>query len=323
MHIMAGSPTAESLIDKTVVLPVNDISRITIRSTPARCMVDQLTGDSGVLSNKPKLNRRTADSPKLGKPLKSELLAKYPEKSQQSIVNFVSVAGRTPLREKSGWGKAGDEIVQPQESVRSGHTHQRKKKEVEKTGSEDEENLEPERSPKIRKISPVIYSTQEAQSTMSQAELDDLLDPTKEMSAESRAILRSIQLLSTQMTENRKQQSCQLKSLEQTINSRFNEQNVRLQEAEKQVLELREEKTREDLENRVKYLEEQIRNFSQATHSDHVVEWLGKVSERLEFREKAEIKFNLIFRGFDMQSVNPVEKNYIFSIKRFAEFHGS
>lgn len=281
--------------------------RRTTRSTPTRCLVDQLTGDSGVLPNKQKLSRRTSDSPKPGKPRKSELLAKYPEKSQQSIVNFVSGSSGTPLRKRSGWGKSSAEFVESQEAVRTGDTPQRKRKGVEKAGDEDEENLDTERSPKIRKISPAVQPPHLTHSTMSSAELDELLDPTKEMSAESRAILRSIHHLSTQIAENKELHSSQIKILELTINTRFNEQNVRLQEAERQVQELREEKSREDLENRVKVLEELISNSSQATHSDHVVEWLGKVLDRLELREKAEIKSNLIFRGFDMQAVDPVE----------------
>lgn len=172
--------------------------------------------------------------------------------------------------------------------------NKKKRKGVDEQNIDADDSLVDQRSPKIRKMS-------QNEEMLVDEQLKGVV-----LSQESTIILQKIAALSAQVKEAKEDHSTQLTNLEQTINSRFEEHNSRLEAVEKQITEWREEKVESNLLERVDTLEKHV-NPENSPSNEYIVEWLSKVTDRLEYREREERKFNLIFRGLDMQTNNPKE----------------
>lgn len=114
-----------------------------------------------------------------------------------------------------------------------------------------------------------------------------------------KSILDRIDALSSQVQSVKDEHSAQLANLESTINTRLEGQDLRLSSLENQMSEALEQRKREDLLSRVVTLENAKATDGPSQSNEFLLGWLGRVSDRLESRERAEKRLNLTIKGLD------------------------
>lgn len=240
------------------------------------------TGKRGTTRNTCKGKPRATDSPKVGKPTNAESLAKRPEKLQKPIDTYITGETSSPkIKKPSREEFSVDSTVQPAE-----------------------------RSAKARRMT----QTQQLGQAPALDNLREQLGQEGTLSPETLLILKSIAELKTQMQSANANQASLLSNLEISINNKLEIQDVKLETVEKQVRELKSEN--EKLIERIKALEEGKNQNGSVTTNEYLTEWLLKVSNTQEMREKKERKLNLIFKGLDIQNKNPEDL-----IARFLSSH--
>lgn len=122
-----------------------------------------------------------------------------------------------------------------------------------------------------------------------------------EMSPESLLILQRIDGLSSQVAKAQADHSAEIKKLESSINIRFDHQDKRLDAVESEVTLLKEaQNNNENLAERITALESSKSNDAGAAPNEYLIDWLSKVTNRMEQRDKYEKRFNFIIRGLDI-----------------------
>lgn len=139
------------------------------------------------------------------------------------------------------------------------------------------------------------------------------------MSSESLTILKRIDKLSKQISESKKEHSTEINDLKVSIESRLDEQDLRLEAVEQKVEVLSEGMEKEKILERVEALQKFKESGEKglAGTNTHIVEWLSKVAERLEQRERSEKAHNLLISGLETTGSNPMDAVADFLSKYF------
>lgn len=145
----------------------------------------------------------------------------------------------------------------------------------------------------------------------------------EQMGAIEKTLLQRMDEISAQILESRNENSQQIENLKQCIDKRFDDQDVRLSNVETQIAVIQSNETRNKAEftQRLTALEQNKVRDDKEVVNDHFSNWLSKVSDQVEARERAERKLNVIISGLESQSDKHQEvvENFIFKYFKMSQ----
>lgn len=256
-----------------------------IRSDSPRRRIASNTTTNGTnqLAYNSVLKKNNTDQTKLGKPSIVDSLTKLPEKDQNSIQKYL--------------------------------TRPENKRKINEVIEEVEENSDTEspRSPKIRKMSSQVQQVEQLKINPSSPSAQAL---EGNLSVESLMVLQRLEAISKQMESNKLSHSEEIKDLKNSINTRIDQQDIRLVEVESKISAMLEEKEKENLVERVSVLEN-VKGSDALASNEYLADWLFKVTNRLENKDKEERKYNIVIKGLEIENGSPQGMIETFLTKHF------
>lgn len=120
--------------------------------------------------------------------------------------------------------------------------------------------------------------------------------------------------ISEKIDVSKEENKLQLQNLQSSINAKFNEHEDRITSVEEKIVELQSTVAiSNDLSTRVVALE----SSGSTGVNSHVANWLSKVSNSVEAREKAEKRLNIIIKGLDFPDNNHLDTVEKFLLDKF------